>query len=58
MNNNNSNQGELVWLTNVKLLFNGKNYFIILWILNNCLVSLHRQKRTITCWTKGINGWN
>ena len=56
MNNIESNTGEIVMyeLTNVKLLF----IMIILWRLNNCLVSLPRQKRAQTCWTKGITVWN
>ena len=42
MNNTDSNTGEIVMyeLTNVKLLFITKDYLIILWRLNNCLVSL------------------
>ena len=60
MNNIESNTGEIVMyeLTNVKLLFITKDYLIILWGLNNCLVSLPHQKRAQTCWTKGINVWN
>ena len=65
MNNTDSNTGEIVMyeLTNVKLLFITKDYLIILWRLNNwrlnnCLVSLPRQKRAQTCWTKGITVWN
>ena len=55
MNNTDSNTGEIVMyeLTNVKLLFITKDYLIILWRLNNCLVSLPHQKRAQTCWTKG-----
>ena len=60
MNNIDSSTGEIVMyeLTNVKLLFITEDYLIILWRLNNCLVSLPRQKRALTCWTKGINVWN
>ena len=60
MNNIDSSTGEIVMyeLTNVKLLFITKDYLIILWKLNNCLVSLPRQERAQTCWTKGITVWN
>ena len=60
MNNIESSTGEIVMyeLTNVKLLFITEDYLIILWILNNCLVTLQRQMRAQTCWTKGINVWN
>ena len=60
MNNIDSSTGDIVMyeLTNVKLLFITKDYLIILWKLNNCLVSLPRQKRAQTCWTKGITVWN
>ena len=54
-NNGMNNNSSTIWLTNVKLLFNGKDYFIILCRLNNCLVPLPHQKRSLTCWTKGIN---
>jgi hypothetical protein len=30
----------------IKLLFNNEDCFIISWIINNCLVSLPRQKRS------------
>ena len=45
MNNIESNTGEIVMyeLTNVKLLFIAEDYLIILWLLNNCLVTLPRQ---------------
>ena len=45
MNNIDSITGEIVMyeLTNVKLLFITEDYLIILWRLNNCLVSLPRQ---------------
>lgn len=51
MNNIDSSTGEIAMyeLTNVKLLFITKDYLIILWKLNNCLVSLPRQKRAQTC---------
>jgi hypothetical protein len=51
MNNIESSTGEIVMyeLTNVKLLFIIKDYLIILWGLNNCLVSLRHQKRAQTC---------